>query len=400
MISPLLIDRLHEAASIHRWNDFAKPVDFTELDKQAHKMVIAYVLAKLEEERQAVDWLKLIDGAIFEFLHRIILTDIKPPVFHRMMREKGSELNRWVLQRLAPEFEGLPSTMIDNFRRYLCEPDYAAVERRILLAAHYLASQWEFNIIYRSCPFLYGIEAVRQEIEAQLGEHAALAGIAAIAPGQPLRDFLDLCGQLRFQRRWADTPRLPATSVLGHMLLVAVLSYLNVLDLGPNPRRARNAFLGGLFHDLPETLTRDISSPVKNAVEGLDELIKEYERREMEEKLLPLLPLAWHDEIRLFTEQEFVNRISVGGQLRVGLTAEQLAVACGDRDLGAVDGEMIRACDHLAACCEVSLSIRHGITSRTLKRALAKLVDRYSGCSVHGVPIGRLFRAVAAGDHG
>ena len=82
-----LIELIYDAASIRRWNDQVNPMDFTELDKQAHKMIIAYVLAKVEEDVTpgSVDWLKLLEGGIFEMLHRIILTDIKPPVFHKMM---------------------------------------------------------------------------------------------------------------------------------------------------------------------------------------------------------------------------------------------------------------------------------------------------------------------------
>ena len=44
----------------------------TELDKQAHKMFYAYVLAKCEGE--SVNMIKLIEGGIFEFFHRIVLT--------------------------------------------------------------------------------------------------------------------------------------------------------------------------------------------------------------------------------------------------------------------------------------------------------------------------------------
>ena len=80
MIRKGIIDKLYEAASIQRWNDHVRPVEFTELDKQAHKMMLAYLLGKLEEYegRIAIDWRKLIEGGIFEFFQRVILTDIKP----------------------------------------------------------------------------------------------------------------------------------------------------------------------------------------------------------------------------------------------------------------------------------------------------------------------------------
>ena len=44
-----LVERFTKAASMQRWNDHIRPVELTELDKQAHKMVIAYVLAKLKK---------------------------------------------------------------------------------------------------------------------------------------------------------------------------------------------------------------------------------------------------------------------------------------------------------------------------------------------------------------
>jgi putative hydrolases of HD superfamily len=37
-------------------------------------------------------------------------------------------------------------------------------------------------------------------------------------------------------------------------------------------------------------LTRDIISPIKRSIEGLDELIKETNSGQMEDVLLPLLP--------------------------------------------------------------------------------------------------------------
>ena len=75
MINRSLISTMYETASIQRWNDHIRPATgFSELDKQAHKMVYAYVLGKCEGEGN-YDPLKLLEGGIFEFLQRIVLTD-------------------------------------------------------------------------------------------------------------------------------------------------------------------------------------------------------------------------------------------------------------------------------------------------------------------------------------
>ena len=395
MVQKEIIDRLYEAASIRRWNDHVRPEEFTELDKQAHKMIIAYVLAMSEGYRRDLDgvfsWVRLIEGGIFEFLHRVLLTDIKPPVFHRMMAEKGPELNRWVLEKLKPELEGLPASFTDHFSAYLLDPDFSRTEKRILKAAHYLATNWEFQIIYSACPYIYGIENTRAEIENQLEDHYDLKGVQKIWLGKKSFGFVDLCGQLRFQRRWSQSPRLPETSVLGHMLIVAILTYWCSLELDACSRRLRNNFFAGLFHDLPEVLTRDITSPVKGAVEGLEDIIKEYENIQIESRLLPLLPESWHREIRYFIQNEFANRVIVDGEDRTGLTVEEINRDYNRAEAEPVDGKLLRACDHLAAFIEASKSIDHGVTSKHLEDGKARLLEVYQGRFVSSIDFGQLF---------
>ena len=59
MIRKSLLLRIFDAAYIQRWNDRVRPVDFVEIDKQAHKMVIAYFLGKFEEETAGFSWLEI-----------------------------------------------------------------------------------------------------------------------------------------------------------------------------------------------------------------------------------------------------------------------------------------------------------------------------------------------------
>ncbi|NMA39274.1 MAG: HD domain-containing protein [Lentisphaerae bacterium] len=388
-----LLSLLYDAASIRRWNDQINPMDFTELDKQAHKMIIAYVLAKFadEEEAASVNWLRLLEGGIFEMLHRIVLTDVKPPVFHRMMSEKGRELNQWVIGHLEPHTAAVQGGFHDRLRQYFFDSDYALPEKRLLKAAHFLATQWEFNILYQLCPFINGIEAIRQEIENQIEDHYDLLGVQKISLKRKTAGFVDLCGQLRFQKRWSQSPRIPPTSVLGHMLLVAILTYLSLREARVSDHRVVNGFLAALFHDLPEVLTRDITSPIKGAVEGLDDIIKEYERRQMEDRLLPLLPQNWHDEIRYYTENEFDNRARVDGKTKHDLTFEELGANFDRPENKPVDGEIIRCCDHLAAFIEVSLSIRHGITSKHLADGAERLYAMYRTRKVGPIDFAAVF---------
>lgn len=390
-----LLSIIYDAASIRRWNDQINPMDFTELDKQAHKMIIAYVIAKFEEEGtpDGIDWLKLIEGGIFEMLHRILLTDIKPPVFHKMMAEKGRELNQWVMDHLESKITPVAGGFKERMERHLFDNSYAAHEKRVLKAAHFLATEWEFNILYKMCPFINGIESIRQQIEDQIEDHFDLLGVQKIALKRKTAGFVDLCGQLRFQKRWSQSPRIPATSVLGHMLVVAILTYLSLREAKVSDLRVVNGFLAALFHDLPEVLTRDITSPIKSAVDGLDKIIKEYENKQMEDRLLPLLPASWHQEIRYYTEDEFENRAKINGNTVNKLSFEQLGEKYDSKEYAPVDGEIIRCCDHLAAFIEATLSIYHGITSKYLKEGADRLYNLYSERTVANINYGNIFRS-------
>lgn len=395
MINKGIIDCFYEAANIQRWNDHARPLEFTELDKQAHKMLIAYILAKFEEtERQRqINWKLLIEGGMFEFFHRVILTDIKPPVFHKMMKEKGQQLNEWVLKILDDNIKDIPGGFKERFHDYFLQdkPSSETLERRILRAAHYLATKWEFKIIYTMNPCMYGIEKTKAEIDDEMEDYSDLLGVQKISLNGKYFGFIDLCGQLRYQQRWAQSPRLPKTSVLGHMLIVAMLSYLCSVEIGLNDCRIYNNYFAGLFHDLPEVLTRDIVSPVKSSVEGLQQLISQYEKMQIEERILPLLPESWHEEIRYWLENEFENKAKVDGQIKIGLTVEELDQKYNDAGASAVNGQIVRGCDHLAAFVETSLSIACGISSRHLLEGNERLYAIYSEKEIAGIDFGKLF---------
>lgn len=396
MIRKELLELLHEAASIKRWNDHITPPNgFTELDKQAHKMVFAYVIAKMEEmyNRSSINWRDLIEGAIFEFIHRIKLTDIKPPIFHKLMQSKGVELNKWVLQEVEPLMVNLDpdNNIFDRFSKYLLDNRHCKHEKKVLRAAHYLATHWEFEIIYTLNSTLYGLENTKRQIVDEIEEHYDLIGVQKIWLRKKTHAFLDLVGQLRFQKRWAQTPRIPETSVLGHMYVVALLAYFFSLTFRACDKRAYNNFFGGLFHDLPEVLTRDIVSPVKRSITGLEEILKEIEQLQIEERLLPLLPNSWHPEIRYFIEDEFTSKILDEQGTIKHVTSDQINTSFNHDKYCPIDGELIKSCDKLAAYLEAALSIKHGIKSTHLLSGYNSLYQEQKNLKVAGLEIGPIY---------
>ena len=68
MITKEFILKIFNASYMQRWNDKLRPMQFIELDKQAHKMTRAYFLGKFEETKKGFNWLEIIEGGIFELL--------------------------------------------------------------------------------------------------------------------------------------------------------------------------------------------------------------------------------------------------------------------------------------------------------------------------------------------
>jgi putative hydrolase of HD superfamily len=392
MIRKALLLKLFDAAYMQRWNDRIRPVELIELDKQAHKMIVAYFLARVEEEGGTpVRWVRLIEAGIFELLQRIVITDLKPQIFYKIKADakKYRQLNDWVYGELRPVISPLGKAFVRRYQDHFLEGE-DAVERRILDAAHYYATRWEFRIIERADPGGYEIEDIRKDLDAKIAKFGDLKGMALLVSERRYRNFIDLCGQLRFQSRWAHLHRIPKTSVLGHSLYVAILSYLFSLEIKACPRRCVNNFLTGLFHDLPEVLTRDIISPVKRSVEGLNELIKGYEKEMLDKEVYGLLPAGWHAEFAMFAEHEFENFVVVDGKT-VTVTAAELQERYNDDAHDPRDGELIKRADNLAAFVEAYAGIRNGSTSQDLQYAKVKIRGQEQVTHYAGLNFGEIY---------
>jgi len=366
MLNPKIIEYIFTSASIQRWNDYPRMVELVELDKQAHKFIIAYFIAKLEKD---VNYTHLIEAGIFEFLRRVVVTDIRPDVFRKALQKKAPEINAWVINKLRSSLEPIDNgNFLKKFEDYLNDETMYKKERFILKAASYLATKWEFSIVYQTSQFLSDIESVKKSVEEEIEDYYELIGVRKIALNKKLAKVIDLSGRLRFQKRWAQTPRVPETSVLGHMLTVAIFGYFYSIEIKAGEKRLQNNFFTSLFHDLPEALTRDIISPVKYSVDDLAEIISEYEIIKIEDDILPFVPNELHSEFKYLLglydgrKDEFLNKINENGNIKV---VDDLSAYNSDK-YNVIDGIALKQCDKLSAFIEASLSISHGIKSREL----------------------------------
>src|SRR5208283_6090442 len=174
------------------------------------------------------------------------------------------------------------------------------------------------------------------------------------------------------------------------MLIVAVLSHLFSLDIQACRTRCINNYFTGLFHDLPEVLTRDIISPVKRSVGGLEDLIKDYEKEQMEKEVYALIPEVWHREMRTFTEDEFSSIVTVDGNI-LKTTSGEINGKFNRDEYRPRDGELIKATDDLAAFVEAYLGLENGIKSNELDESKNYLKNKYRHSLIAGINFGEIY---------
>lgn len=383
-----LVLKIFEGFSIERWNDLIRPFSIVEMDKAAEKMVAAYIIAKFEEENgNEIDWEWMIYASLFDLLRKIALCDMKSPV-QRMIRtnypEEYIRLNEWVLKQYEPLIKNYDPELFSKFTMYIGQTSASipvkdkktALSARVLRAAHKFSSLRELEML-SPVNEIERTQKIKSEVSADLEEFLDLKGMQLLITRQRPFKFVMMIEQLRFQTRWNQTPRVPATSVLGHCFYVAILTLLLSRDSQQksgeifSKKRLYNDFFSALFHDLPEAVTRDIISPVKKATDELPSIVKNIEDQIVRDELVPLMEDFYKDELMFFTSDEFEDR-KFNGEM--------------------IDGRLVRVADHLSALVEADSSIKHGITSQHLESGRDNLLKSYkTGQLITGIDAGEIF---------
>jgi putative hydrolase of HD superfamily len=352
MFTYILAAKLFEGFSVLRWNDRLRPIEFNEMDRHALKAAAAFIIGKEIESESGIklNWANIIEPIIFDILRKIATADIKSTVSARIKNDPEiyEELKKYILDIYKDPNLGLDDDFISKMRHYLSSDTSQnhpnSTEAKILRFAHNYSTKREFDIIAQ---FDTGTDLtqISHEINNRLETDADLTGATGLIYNSGNNyDLFCRIERLRYQIRWGQTPRVPATNVLGHSMYVAILAYFLDTKLTPSPTVATNNFFAALFHDLPESFTRDIISPVKRSSTKLDDYIKNIEKEMCAEFILKKVNPKWRNDMEnLLTNHE----------------------------------EIIVVCDKLAAFMEAHMSQLYGITSKHLEQGKNHIKNIY-----------------------
>ena len=407
MLNKKFILKLFEGFSIQRWNDLVRPFELVEMDKAAERMIVAYIIGKYEEKAgNKIDWEWIINASLFELLKKIALCDIKSPVQQMIRRQFPQEylkLNEWVLKQYKDIIED--EALYSDFTLYIARtagnfpmPKELELSARVLRAAHKFASMRELQMI-ECVNEEERIVKIKKDLNQEIQKYLDLRGMQLLVTRQRPFDFIMMIEQLRFQTRWNQTPRVPATSVLGHCFFVAIMTLLLGREYNPDmcDRRVINNYFSALFHDLPESVTRDIISPVKTATDDLPNIVKKIEDEIVNKELVPLMEPFFEKEVIYYTSDEFSDRIlDKSGKIK-HVSWEDLNTKYNSTEFDPIDGRLVRICDHFSALMEADISIKHGITSEHLTGGREGILSRYSnGEIISGINVNEFFQNIVS----
>lgn len=397
--------KIFEGFSIQRWNDLIRPFDLVEMDKAAEKMVLAYIIGKYEEHNgKYIDWKWMIYASLFDLLRKISLCDIKAPVQQMLRRQFPNEymhLNEWVLnqykhimpdEKLFSEFTIYVGRQSGSFKT----PEELKPSMDVYRAAHKYSTIRELEML-SIVNEKERLKNIQNELEAEIQPYLHLEGLQKLVTHQKAFDFLLKIEQLRFQTRWNQTPRVPATSVLGHCFYVAIMTLLLGRESNPNmcDRRVINNYFSALFHDLPESVTRDIISPVKTATDDLPNIVKKIEDEIVNKELVPLMEPFFADELIYYTSDEFSDRILDKNHEILHVSWDELNNKYNSAEFEPIDGRLVRICDHFSALMEADISIKHGITSDHLIKGREGTLAHYKKDEIiSGINVNELFNRI------
>jgi putative hydrolase of HD superfamily len=174
--------------------------------------------------------------------------------------------------------------------------------------------------------------------------------------------------------------------------MVATLVYFFTADLQFCKKRMYNNFFCGLFHDLPEAVTRDIISPVKKSSPEFDKLISDLEKTLAEQEIFPHVEQDWIEELKYFTQNEFENKIMVNNTIKTGQTNSEITEKYNKDEFNPLDGNIVRWADQLAAYLEAWHSINNGIKSQELVSSAISISNKYLNSDINFIDIKTLYK--------
>ncbi len=273
--------------NLRRWTNFITEGKYDEISKQALNCSICYILAnKAERGGIAIQWERFPKIAIYRAFQKAYVNYDTPEHILKEICDLGHISYEKVFGDITVEMiKELTNETFANWVKEGC----GTTEERIYKAATCIATFLELTEIQVNVNGDYG--AKYEQIIKNMTKYYDIPGFCQISETKSsCFKLFNAISKLRNRNRWAAYSYSIDCSVLGHLFDTAVFAYLIALDKGETEKTATKCFFMGIFHDVPETFTTDIPSPIKDKIPGFRKLTEQYEMQMMEKHVYSHVP--------------------------------------------------------------------------------------------------------------
>ncbi len=282
--------------NLRRWTSFVSEDKYNEIAKQSLNCIVAYILAIYAEENgQTIHWERFPKIALYRAWQKAYVYFDTPEHIINEICEIG-HISKNEFYRVTKEI------IVENTSKDFAEFLYEGIgtdELQIYRAAIKISTYIELMEIRNKIDDMeFSIKI--QEIGKSLEEFEKMPGVLEIFnPRNAIFQIITKIASLRNKNRWSVQAYAVECSVLGHLFDTAVFAYFMSLEKNPNDEiLASKMFFMGILHDVAETWTTDIPSPIKDRILGFRKATEEYEIKMLEQELYNIVPSFLSEKIR------------------------------------------------------------------------------------------------------
>lgn len=299
MIWILLKLLFSKGLSIKRWNNFPRVEDITPLDNAWFVIHIALFLSHLEEKNwKKVDKKYIIKKIIFDLFKTLVLSDINSWTRDYILKidpKTMDDLENKVLDYFL-SMEGWDFLKKDIKEAFSNKED--SLENRIILWAKKFA--WHQECVINARVFLYAYDVALDEIDNYLENNKdKLYSLKELLKNDNYKNYLSHIRRLSHAMRWSWKQRRYPVSVMSHLVIVTFISYVlaNLENENGWEYDSFDIMIKSIYHDIPEAITWDIITPIKNSVPEFRKTLEKVEEKMMNDYFFVYVDEQYKKEI-------------------------------------------------------------------------------------------------------
>jgi putative hydrolases of HD superfamily len=276
-----LIAALKSMLTLQRWNLQPRIETWVEAENAAMVTHLAYAVGKHQGLTPEV-LIHLLFRTLLKSLNKHYMSDISFMVKEKLKKEHGEVWREFVDKNSTKTAKLFPRSMAGFLKNYLTdEGNYCdSAADKVLGPASYIDTNTMGTLenIARCCQYKAAIWECENNIKVYTDAYTVLKNNTEVYLGdknfstykENIKEFdkyfRQICS-LKSLRRWNTINRFVSSSVLGHTYIVSLLALvLSLLSKPTDYLFCYKAVLRGLFHDVPESMTGDIITPVKKGL--------------------------------------------------------------------------------------------------------------------------------------